>query len=165
MHIYNTGINTDIKTDIYICIHHLNSIFIITLHLTLSLLLCGLYNALGDEYIFLSFSVFHCQQPNVVNSGEKRITASSCAHTNRCELSVETDQQPCSFCDEVDRLARDFSPPAKDRSPADPQRWTLNASWSRSQPLSAFYVETRAKQNRQDVQAQGAYTKAGLNAL
>ena len=49
----------------------------------------------------------------------------------------QTNQQPCSFCDEVDTPARDFSPPAKDRSPADPQQWMPNASWSRLKPQSA----------------------------
>lgn len=54
----------------------------------------------------------------------------------------ETDQQPCSSCDEVDRLAQGFSPPAKDRWPADLPLWRLIASWSHLKPLSAFYVKT-----------------------
>lgn len=58
-----------------------------------------------------------------------------------------TNQQLCSFCDEVDKCARDFSPPAKDRSPADPRWWRPSASWSRWQPPPAFGVKTHTNNN------------------
>ena len=68
-----------------------------------------------------------------------------------------TNQQLCSFCDEVDKCARDFSPPAKDRSPADLRWWRPSASWSHWQPPPAFGVKTHTNKKRHKVHTQRKY--------